>query len=163
MKERSHICPDCNAILRIPSHWWDKEVKCVSCQHEFIASGDNICDGSQEPIEPIESKPYVSILDEPNSTENGIVAPDGIGSLRTTGRILWAIGFLIAAYYIIAYDTSVSTRMGSVNNLSKLAAQQNGAIVGTGLMVMGCVCYVGSRVCTIIQSEKPNNLTNQTK
>jgi len=52
----------------------------------------------------------------------------------------------VAGFFFLAYDTSVESGYGRVNNLGLMADRQNGIIVGIGLGVIGTIMLViGSR------------------
>jgi len=70
----------------------------------------------------------------------------GLSGLRTFGSLLLVAGLAVAAYFFLAFDTSVESGMGRVNNLGLMADRQNGIIIGIGLGVVGAIILViGSR------------------
>jgi hypothetical protein len=70
----------------------------------------------------------------------------GSSGLRTFGTLLLVAGLAVAAYFFLAFDTSVESGMGRVNNLGLMADRQNGIIIGIGLGVVGAIILViGSR------------------
>lgn len=71
---------------------------------------------------------------------------EGSSGLRTFGALLLIVGLAIAAYFFLAFDTSVESGAGRVNNLGLMADRQNGIIVGIGLGVVGTIMLAfGSR------------------
>lgn len=55
------------------------------------------------------------------------------------GVVLLIIGLVVAAYFLLAFDTSVESGVGRVNNLGLLADRQNGLIAGIGLGIVGTI------------------------
>jgi len=73
-------------------------------------------------------------------------APEGSSGLRTIGILLLLAGLAVAGYFLLAFDSSVESGVGRVNNLGLMADRQNGIIVGIGLGVVGTIMLVvGSR------------------
>lgn len=68
--------------------------------------------------------------------------PSGGSGLRTFGILLLLGGLAVAAYFFLAFDTSVESGMGRVNNLGLMADRQNGIIIGIGLSVVGTIMLV---------------------
>ncbi len=68
--------------------------------------------------------------------------PGGSSGLRTFGTLLLVAGLAVAAYFFLAFDTSVESGMGRVNNLGLMADRQNGIIIGIGLGVVGAIILV---------------------
>lgn len=66
----------------------------------------------------------------------------GGSGLRSIGILLLVCGLAVAAYFFLAFDTSVESGMGRVNNLGLMADRQNGIIVGIGLSVVGTIMLV---------------------
>jgi len=66
----------------------------------------------------------------------------GSSGLRTIGILLLLGGLAIAAYFFLAFDTSVESGIGRVNNLGLMADRQNGIILGIGLGVVGTIMLV---------------------
>jgi hypothetical protein len=66
----------------------------------------------------------------------------GGSGLRTFGILLLLGGLAVAAYFFLAFDTSVQSGMGRVNNLGLMADRQNGIIIGIGLGVVGTIMLV---------------------
>lgn len=80
-------------------------------------------------------------LHQPTPTTNG-----GSSGLRTLGALLLIAGLAVTGYFFMAYDTSVESGVGRVNNLGLMADRQNGIIIGIGLGVIGTIMLViGSR------------------
>jgi len=68
-----------------------------------------------------------------------------IGSLGF-GVLLFIVGLGVAGYFFLAFDTSVESGYGRVNNLGLMADRQNGIIIGIGLGVVGAIMLaIGSR------------------
>ena len=55
------------------------------------------------------------------------------------GTLLLIGGLAVAGYFLLAFDTSVVSGSGRVNNLGLMADRQNGIIVGIGLGVVGTI------------------------
>jgi hypothetical protein len=51
-------------------------------------------------------------------------------------------GLAVSAYFFLAFDTSVESGMGRINNLGLMADRQNGIILGIGLSVVGTIMLV---------------------
>lgn len=66
----------------------------------------------------------------------------GSSGLRTIGILLLLGGLAVSAYFFLAFDTSVESGMGRVNNLGLMADRQNGIILGIGLSVVGTIMLV---------------------
>lgn len=66
----------------------------------------------------------------------------GSSGLRTVGILLLLGGLAVSAYFFLAFDTSVESGMGRVNNLGLMADRQNGIILGIGLSVVGTIMLV---------------------
>ena len=66
----------------------------------------------------------------------------GGSGLRTIGILLLLGGLVVAAYFFLAFDTSVESGIGRVNNLGLMADRQNGIIIGIGLGVVGAIMLV---------------------
>ena len=80
-------------------------------------------------------------LHQPTPTTNG-----GSSGLKTLGTLLLITGLGITGYFFLAYDTSVESGVGRVNNLGLMADRQNGIIIGIGLGVVGAIMLaIGSR------------------
>lgn len=66
--------------------------------------------------------------------------------LRTFGALLLIAGLAVAGYFFLAFDASVESGVGRVNNLGLMADRQNGIIVGIGLGVVGTIMLaIGTR------------------
>jgi len=63
----------------------------------------------------------------------------GSSGLRTFGALLLIAGLAVAGYFFLAFDASVESGVGRVNNLGLMADRQNGIIVGIGLGVVGTI------------------------
>jgi hypothetical protein len=63
----------------------------------------------------------------------------GTSGLQIFGVVLLILGFVVAAYFLLAFDTSVESGAGRVNNLGLLADRQNGLIAGIGLGIVGTI------------------------
>jgi hypothetical protein len=64
----------------------------------------------------------------------------GRGSgLQILGVLLLVVGLGVAAYFFLAFDASVESGAGRVNNLGLMADRQNGIIIGIGLGVVGTI------------------------
>lgn len=80
-------------------------------------------------------------LHQPPPTTNG-----GSSSLRTFGTLLLVAGLAVGGYFFFAFDASVESGYGRVNNLGLMADRQNGIIIGIGLAVVGAIMLaIGSR------------------
>jgi hypothetical protein len=80
-------------------------------------------------------------LQQPTPPTNG-----GLSGLRTLGAILLIAGLAVTGYFFLAYDTSVESGYGRVNNLGLMADRQNGIIIGIGLGVVGTIMLaIGTR------------------
>jgi hypothetical protein len=66
----------------------------------------------------------------------------GSSGLRTVGILLLLGGLAVSAYFFLAFDTSVESGMGRINNLGLMADRQNGIILGIGLSVVGTIMLV---------------------
>lgn len=77
----------------------------------------------------------------PTPNLSGSQSSGGSG-LRTFGILLLLGGLAVAAYFFLAFDTSVESGMGRVNNLGLMADRQNGIIIGIGLGVVGTIMLV---------------------
>jgi hypothetical protein len=66
----------------------------------------------------------------------------GSSGLRAVGILLLLGGLAIAAYFFLAFETSVESGIGRVNNLGLMADRQNGIILGIGLGVVGTIMLV---------------------
>jgi len=64
-------------------------------------------------------------------------ASEGGSGLRIFGIILLIIGLAVTGFFFLAYDTSVDSGFGRVNNFGLMADRQNGIIIGIGLCVIG--------------------------
>ena len=66
--------------------------------------------------------------------------------LQTLGAVLLIAGIALAAYFFLAFDASVESGYGRVNNIGLMADRQNGIIIGIGLGVAGTIMLaIGSR------------------
>ena len=73
-------------------------------------------------------------------------ADHGSLGLRILGILLLTGGLAVVAYFFLAFDTSVESEIGPINNLGLMADRQNGIIVGIGLSIIGTIMFViGSR------------------
>jgi hypothetical protein len=80
-------------------------------------------------------------LNQPTPTTNGRSS-----GLRALGALLLIAGLAVTAYFFLAYDTSVESSVGRVNNLGLMATRQNGIIIGIGLGIVGTIMLaIGSR------------------
>jgi hypothetical protein len=92
-------------------------------------------------LESFQAKENLSPQPNQPATSNG-----GSSGLRTLGALLLIAGLAITAYFFLAYDTSVESGVGRVNNLGLMADRQNGIIIGIGLGVVGAIMFaIGSR------------------
>ncbi len=70
----------------------------------------------------------------------------GLSGLQRIGVLLLIGGLIVAGYFFLAFDTSVESGVGRVNNLGLMADRQNGIIVGIGLGIVGTIMLaIGSR------------------
>jgi len=66
--------------------------------------------------------------------------------LQALGAIALIAGLAISAYFFLAFDESVESGYGRVNNLGLMADRQNGIIIGIGLGIVGTIMLtIGSR------------------
>ena len=66
--------------------------------------------------------------------------------MQTIGAVMLIAGIALAAYYFLAFDASVQSGSGRVNNFGLMADRQNGIIIGIGLGVVGTIMLaIGSR------------------
>ena len=66
--------------------------------------------------------------------------------LQVLGAIALIAGLTISAYFFLAFDESVESGYGRVNNLGLMADRQNGIIIGIGLGIVGAIMLtIGSR------------------
>lgn len=76
-------------------------------------------------------------------------ADPGSSGLRIIGILLLVAGLAVAAFFFLAFDTSVDSGVngvGRVNNFGLMADRQNGIIVGIGLCIVGTIMLaIGSR------------------
>ena len=73
-------------------------------------------------------------------------ADKGSSGLRILGVLLLIAGLAVAGFFFLAYDTSVESGYGRVNNLGLMADRQNGIIIGIGLGIVGAIMLtIGSR------------------
>jgi hypothetical protein len=63
----------------------------------------------------------------------------GLSSLLIVG------GIVVSAYFWFAYDTSVSSGFGSVNNIGLMQNRQLGLIVGIALAIVGVILFAISK------------------
>jgi hypothetical protein len=83
--------------------------------------------------------------DHPTSLPQA-AARKGSSVARTFGTLFIIAGLAIAAYFFLAFDTSVESGAGRVVNLGLMADRQNGIIVGIGLAIIGAITFaLGSR------------------
>jgi hypothetical protein len=66
-------------------------------------------------------------------------AQGGLRGIKLLGALLLLIGLALAAYFFLAFDASVESGAGRVNNLGLMADRQNGIIIGLGLGVVGAI------------------------
>jgi hypothetical protein len=66
----------------------------------------------------------------------------GSSGLRTVGILLMLGGLAIVGYFFLAFETSVDSGIGRINNLGLMADRQNGIIIGIGLGVVGTIMVV---------------------
>jgi hypothetical protein len=64
---------------------------------------------------------------------------------RVFGLLLLVIGLGAVGFFLLFFDTSVSTEYGSVNNLGLMSDRQNGIIVGGILAVVGVLLGMTGR------------------
>lgn len=70
----------------------------------------------------------------------------GSSGLRILGALFLIGGLAVAAYFLLAFDTSVESGYGRVTNLGLMNDRTNGIIVGIGLGIVGTIMLViGSR------------------
>jgi hypothetical protein len=66
--------------------------------------------------------------------------------MQTLGAVLLIAGIALAAYFFLAFDASVESGYGRINNIGLMADRQNGIIIGIGLGVAGTIMLaIGSR------------------
>jgi hypothetical protein len=63
----------------------------------------------------------------------------GTSGLPMFGVLLLILGLVVAAYFFLAFDASVESGGGRVNNLGLMADRQNGLIAGIGLCIVGTI------------------------
>jgi hypothetical protein len=63
----------------------------------------------------------------------------GLSSLQRIGALLLIGGLIVAGYFFLAFDTSVESGVGRVNNLGLMADRQDGIIIGIGLGIVGTI------------------------
>jgi hypothetical protein len=78
----------------------------------------------------------------PQQGSTSLQPSGGSSGLRTIGILLLLGGLAVAAYFFLAFGTSVESGIGRVNNLGLMADRQNGIILGIGLGVVGTIMVV---------------------
>jgi hypothetical protein len=66
----------------------------------------------------------------------------GSSGLQIIGTLFLIGGLAVIAYFFLAFDTSVESGFGRVNNLGLMADRQNGIIIGVGLSLVGTIMFV---------------------
>jgi hypothetical protein len=69
--------------------------------------------------------------------------------MRNFGVVLCVLGLVVAAYFLVAFDTSVEVPGNDgrrVNNLGLMADRQNGLIVSVGAVIVGALFIVGASI-----------------
>jgi len=85
-------------------------------------------------------------MTEDNSRQPTQANQTSSSGLQTLGAVLLIAGIALAAYFFLAFDASVESGYGRVNNIGLMADRQNGIIIGIGLGVAGTIMLaIGSR------------------
>ena len=85
-------------------------------------------------------------MTEENSRQSTAPNQTNSSGMQTLGAVLLIAGIALAAYFFLAFDASVESGYGRVNNIGLMADRQNGIIIGIGLGVAGTIMLaIGSR------------------
>ena len=85
-------------------------------------------------------------MTEENSRQSTAPNQTSSSGMQTLGAVLLIAGIALAAYFFLAFDASVESGYGRVNNIGLMADRQNGIIIGIGLGVAGTIMLaIGSR------------------
>lgn len=85
-------------------------------------------------------------MTEENSRQSTAPNQNNSSGMQTLGAVLLIAGIALAAYFFLAFDASVESGYGRVNNIGLMADRQNGIIIGIGLGVAGTIMLaIGSR------------------
>jgi len=85
-------------------------------------------------------------MTEENSRQSTAPNQTNSSGMQTLGAVLLIAGIALAAYFFLAFDASVESGYGRVNNIGLMADRQNGIIIGLGLGVAGTIMLaIGSR------------------
>lgn len=85
-------------------------------------------------------------MTEDNSRQSTPPNQTSSSGMQTLGAVLLIAGIALAAYFFLAFDASVESGYGRVNNIGLMADRQNGIIIGIGLGVVGTIMLaIGSR------------------
>jgi len=85
-------------------------------------------------------------MTEENSRQSTPPKQTNSSGMQTLGAVLLIAGIALAAYFFLAFDASVESGYGRVNNIGLMADRQNGIIIGIGLGVAGTIMLaIGSR------------------
>jgi len=88
------------------------------------------------------------VRDNANRQFHATIPPvnEGSSGLRIFGVLLLIAGLAVSGYFFFAFDASVESGYGRVNNLGLMADRQNGIIIGIGLGIVGAIMLaIGSR------------------
>ncbi len=66
--------------------------------------------------------------------------------MATVGVGLMTIGFCMALFFWLLFDTGVGTPAGTVHNIGKLVQQLCGVMVSLALAVVGCLLFLAGRI-----------------
>ena len=85
-------------------------------------------------------------MTEDNSRQSTPPNHTSSSGMQTLGVVMLIAGIALAAYFFLAFDASVESGYGRVNNIGLMADRQNGIIIGIGLGVAGTIMLaIGSR------------------
>ena len=85
-------------------------------------------------------------MTEDNSRHSNPLNQTNSSGMQTLGVVMLIAGIALAAYFFLAFDPSVESGYGRVNNIGLMADRQNGIIIGIGLGVAGTIMLaIGSR------------------
>lgn len=78
--------------------------------------------------------PQARVVDERHAERRGTSA-----GFRRIGMVLLLGGLAITAFFFLAFDVSVESGVGRVDNLGLMADRQNGIVIGVGIGIVGAI------------------------
>ena len=115
-------CPNCgHPVAKMDANLPVRKIKCPYCHKEAESNAD-VCPHCHMQIGQL-----------------SLSGMSGLSSLLIVG------GIIVSAYFWFAYDTSVSSGFGSVNNIGLMQNRQLGLIVGIGLAIVGVILFAISK------------------